>query len=274
VIAGIGGLMLALTLTGARTQPSGDNNAGPSQEAAAGVARKLAVTWILHQVSRAAIVSCDPNVCADLASKGFPPGSLLTLNPLSNDPLGSDLVVASAAIRAQYGRRLASVYAPAILARFGSGNGRIDIRLVFSGGSARYQAAERAALRVRKTADRQLLANSHVKVSATARADLRRGDIDPRLLLLIVTMAHSQRIRIVDFGGAAPGGGPGSLRRSVELAPVEGAAHPASAKFITGARTFIEAQRAEYRPAWSREVTLPSGRRALRIGYDAPSPLT
>jgi serine/threonine protein kinase len=274
LLAGIAGLALALTLTGAPAQHSGGNNAGPSQEATAGAARKLAVTWILHQVSRAAIVSCDPEVCADLASKGFPSGSLLTLRPLANDPLGSDLVVASAAIRAQYGRRLASVYAPAILARFGSGNGRIEIRLVFPGGSARYHAAQRSALHERKTADRQLLANSDVKVSGAARAELRAGDIDPRLLLLIVTMAHSYPVRIVGFSDKAPGGGPGSFLRSVELAPVEGATHPASTKFFNRMRTFIEAQRAEYRPAWSREVMLPTGRPALKIGYDAPSPLT
>jgi hypothetical protein len=56
--------------------------------------------------------------------------------PTSTDPLGSDLVIATAAIRAQFGARLASVYAPAIIASFGSGNARIDIRLVFPGGTA------------------------------------------------------------------------------------------------------------------------------------------
>src|SRR6516162_5190905 len=128
--------------------------------AAEAQARKQAVTWILGQVSRAAVVSCDLQVCADLVSAGFPSANLLTLAPTSNDPLGSALVVATAPIRAQYGGRLASVYAPAIIASFGSGNARIDIRLIFPGGAARYSAVQQTALRARKAAGAQLLANS------------------------------------------------------------------------------------------------------------------
>ena len=78
--------------------------------------------------------------------------NLLPLGPTSNDPLGSALVVATGPIRAQYGGRLVSVYAPALIARFGSGNARIDIRLVFPGGAATYSAVQKTALRARKAA--------------------------------------------------------------------------------------------------------------------------
>ena len=78
-------------------------------------------------------------VCTNLVSAGFPSGNLVTLGPTSNDPLGSTLVVATGPIRAQYGSRLVSVYAPAVIASFGSGNARIDIRLVYPGGAAKYR---------------------------------------------------------------------------------------------------------------------------------------
>ena len=280
LVAGAGGLALILAQRGPPSQrPAskhpGASQAGTSQELAAeAVARTQAVTWILHQVSRAAVVSCDSQVCADLASRDFPSANLLTLGPGSNDPLGSDLVVATATVRAQYGSRLASVYAPAVIASFGSGNATIDIRSVFPGGTTNYRAVQRAALRARKAADAQLLTNSQIKLSATARAQLRSGDIDPRVPLLIVGMAAAHPVHIVDFGGRSPGGGPASLLRSVDLATADGAAHLTSTAYLAWMHGFIGVQRAQYRPARSQQVTLPTGEAVLRIGYDAPSPLS
>jgi hypothetical protein len=219
-------------------------------------------------------VSCDPQVCTDLVSGGFPSANLLTLGPASTDPLGSDLVVATAVIRAQFGGRLASVYAPAIIASFGSGNARIDIRLVFPGGTARYLAVQQAALRARKATDAQLLANSQVKVSATARAQLLSGDIDPRLPQLVAAMAASHPVRIVAFVNQSPGGGSASLLRSVDLAAVDRAAHLTRAAYLGWIQAFLDAQRAQYRPAWVQQVTPRTGQAVLRIGYGAPSPLS
>jgi len=245
-----------------------------SKLAAEAVARKQAVTWILGQVSRAAIVSCDPQVCTDLVNAGFPSANLLTLGPTSNDPLGSTLVVATAPIRAQYGSRLASVYAPAIIASFGSGTARIDIRLVYPGGTARYGTLERTALRARKAADAQLLTNSQIAASATARAQLLSGDVDPRLPQLLAIMAQSHPVYIVDFINQSPGGGPASLLRSMDLATVDSTAHLTRAAYLGWMQAFIDQQRAQYLPASVQQVTLHTGQNVLRIGYGAPSPLS
>jgi protein kinase-like protein len=275
LVAGVGALAFILPLRGASSgQPAG-GHAGTSQELAAGAAaRTRAITWILQQVSRAAVVSCDAQVCADLASRGFSSANLLTLGPGSTDPLGSDLVVATAAVRAQYGGRLGTAYAPAIIASFGSGNARIDIRWVFPGGTARYRAVERAALRARKAAGAQLLTNRQVTLSAAARAQLFSGDIDPRLPMLIVAMAAGHPVRIVGFVDQSPGGGPASLLRSVDLATADRAAHLTRAAYLGWMRAFIDSQRAQYRPAWSQLVTLRTGQAVLRVGYGAPSPLS
>jgi hypothetical protein len=275
LVAGAAGAALTLTRRGA---PPGQRltggHAGISQQlSAAAAARAGAITWILGQVSRAAVVACDFQVCADLASRGFPSGSLLPLGPQANDPLGSALVVATPAIRAHFGPRLASVYAPAIIASFGSGKARIDIRLMFPGGTAKYRAVQRGALRARKTADAQLLTNSHITLSDTARTQLLSGDIDPRLPLLIAAMAFGHPLRIVAFGGWSPGGGPASLLRWVDLATVDRAAHLTRAAYLSWMQAFINAQRAQYRP-WSQQITLPTGQAVLRIRYGAPSPLS
>jgi hypothetical protein len=246
---------------------NGQASQGLSAEA---TARKAASTWILQQVSRAAVVSCDPQMCAELASAGFPLGDLLTLGPTSNDPLGSALVVATAGVRAQFGARLAAVYAPATIATFGSGNARIDIRLVYPGGAASYAAEEQTALRARKAAGAQLLANSRIAASAPARAQLLSGDVDPRLPQLLAIMAESHPVSIVGFVDQSPGGGPASLLRSVDLATVVTAAHMARSAYLSWMQAFMAAQRAQYLPA----SVQPAGPAVLRIGYSAPSPLS
>jgi len=275
LIAGAAVVALNLPRHGATAERLAGNQAPTSQELAAeAAARAQAVSWILHQVSRAAVVSCDAQVCTDLVNSGFPSANVLTLGPESTDPLGSNLVVATAPIRDQYGSRLASVYAPAVIASFGSGNAEIDIRLVFPGGTARYQAVQQAALGARKAAGAQLLANSQVTVSAAARAQLLSGDVDPRLPLLIAAMAASHPVRIVAFVNQSPGGGPASLLRSVDLATVDETAHLTRTAYLGWMQAFVAAQRAQYLPSWAQQVTLGTGQAVLMIGYSAPSPLS
>ena len=115
---------------------------------------------------------------------------------------------------------------------------------------------------------------SRIRFSATARKQLLSGDIDPRLPMLIAAMAHGHPVRVVDFGGWSPGGGPASLLRWVDLATVNGRAHLTRAAYVRWMRSFIDVQRAQYRPARSEQVTLPTGQAVLRIEYLAPSPLS
>src|SRR5712692_264511 len=174
LVVGAGGLAFTLSRRGASLERLTGGHVQISQLAAEAAARTQAITWILQQVSPAAVVSCDAAVHAELVSNGFPSSDLLPLGPVSNDPLGSDLVVATATVRNQFGSRLA-VYAPAIIASFGTGKARIDIRWVYPGGAKAYRAALPAALRVRKAADAQLLSNSNIGLSATAKEQLLSG---------------------------------------------------------------------------------------------------
>ena len=221
LVVGAGGLAFTLSPRGAALERLTGRRVQISQLAVEAAARTQAITWILHQVSPAAVVSCDAQVCADLVSNGFPSSDLLPLGPVSNDPLGSDLVVATATVRNQFGSRLA-VYAPAIIASFGTGNARIDIRWVYPGGATAYRAALPAALRVRKAADAQLLSNGNIGLSTTAREQLISGQIDPWLPLLLVIMAHSHPLRIVAFASHSPGGGPAGLPAGIVTGTARG----------------------------------------------------
>jgi serine/threonine protein kinase len=273
LVAGAGGVAFTLSRRGASLERLTSGNVQTSQLTAEAAARKQAITWILDQVSPATIVSCDAQVCADLVGSGFPSSSLVTLEPMSNDPLGSDLVVATATVRTQFGRRLA-LYAPAVIASFGTRNAEIDIMWLYPGGARAYRAALPVTLRVRKAHDAELLTNSNIRLSAPAKAQLLSGQIDPWLPELIVIMAHSHPLDIVDFASQSPGGGPASLMRWVDLATTVKAAHLTRAAYVGWMQSFIDTQRAEYQPVWVKQVRLRTGQVVLRIGYAAPSPLS
>ena len=73
------------------------------------------------------------------------------------------------------GGELASRYAPALIASFGSGGNRVEVRAVEPGGALAYRAALRADLAARKAAGSQLLRNSHIRFAGPGAAQLRAG---------------------------------------------------------------------------------------------------
>src|SRR6202035_367473 len=70
LVVGAGGPAFTVTQRGASLERLTGGHVQISQLAAEAAARTRAITWILHQVSPAAVVSCDAQVCADLVSNG------------------------------------------------------------------------------------------------------------------------------------------------------------------------------------------------------------
>jgi hypothetical protein len=251
--------------------------------------RDQAAAWIARQVSGDAIVACDPAMCAALEAHRVVPTNLLVLRPSAPDPLGSDVVVATAAVRSQFGGRLASVYAPTVLASFGAGVLRIDVRAVAPDGAAAYRASLAADLAARREAGRQLLGNRRITGSAAARGELLTGRVDPRLLITLAALAATGPVRVTAFTDSGPGAGPGAPLRGVELALPPGAvAGPARDGPAGGGHgggghgggaaarsilAFVRAQRPPYRPARAGIVPGPGGAQALSIQFAAPSPV-
>jgi hypothetical protein len=275
----VAGLVAAALLAGAATVVlSGRDGQGAGQFgtasalAAAAAARQRAADWVAGQASTDAIVACDPAMCAALEAHGVPAGRLLALTPARSDPLGSDLVVATAAVRGQFGARLAGVYAPVTLASFGSGTARIDVRVVAPDGAAAYWAALAADVHARASAGAQLLRNRSIHVSAAARTALANGEVDPRLLVTLAALAHLRPLDITSFGSPSPVASTGVPLRSAEIT---GAAPPGARRRVPLHRLMVilHAQRAPYLPSSLEIVRIPPGGAVLWIGYPAPSPL-
>jgi hypothetical protein len=263
-----GALAVALvqhTRTGAKNAGS-----GRADPASATIARGDAAGWIVGQVSPGAIVACDPVMCSALQARGFPAGSLLALGPSAGDPLGSAVVVATAAVRDQFGRRLTSVYAPVVLASFGSGSALVQVLVTAPDGAAAYRVAQQADLRARRAAGRQLVDNPRIACPAQVRSELLAGDVDARLLITLAALAAEHPVSILSFGDRGPGASPGVPLRAAEVA---GPAGPDGASYLSSSLAFLRAQHAPFLASTISTARLASGKTVLRVGFAAPSPL-
>ena len=228
--------------------------------------RHQAAAWIAAQVASSVVVSCDPEMCNELQKSGFPAGQLMELQPSAPDPLGSLLVVATLVIRSQFGTRLASVYAPLVIASFGSGAERVDIRYVAPDGSAAFESRLATDRKNRVAAGEQLLTNQRVQVSASARQALLAGQVDPRLLVTLSALAHQAPLRLIAFDDPSPGVSSDVPLRGAEL----GAAAPASLPAMVA---FLVAQQSQFAPAVARITKTANGQSVVIVRYDAPGPM-
>jgi hypothetical protein len=60
----------------------------------------------------------------------------------------------------------------------------------------------------------------------------------------------------------------------VDLATADKAAHLTGVAYLGWMQAFVDAQTAQYLPAWAQQVMLRTGQAVLRIGFGAPSPLS
>jgi hypothetical protein len=235
----------------------------PVSQAAA--VRTQAAAWAASQVSGGAVIACDPAMCSVLTQHGVPTGDLLVVGPGTSDPLGSDVVVATAAVRSLFGSRLTTVYAPDVLASFGSGSTRIDIRVVASDGATAYASALTADQRAREVAGQQLIGDLRIGLTAAARAQLAAGAVDARLLMTLAMLGGSESMRIEGFSDDGPGASAGMPLRQVTLT-----ASTASARKILA---FYRAQRAPFLPDRADLAPGPAGQAVLTVQFAAPGPL-
>jgi hypothetical protein len=250
------------------TRPAGTARIRASAAARADV-RDVAAAWVASQVGRAGLVSCDPVMCQALEASGVPAADLLVLRPGGADPLGSDVVVATAAVRKMVGRRVLTADAPATIASFGSGNRQISVRVIFPQGAAAYAAALRKEIADRKLAGASLL-QGPVTASVAARQQLREGQVDSRLLLTLGEVASQWPVTIMAFGDRAPGASPGIPFRSADLVVTRGNPGPGPAGQVQLMSVFLHQLGGYFAGARIRTVHFAGGQDAVRIEFTAP----
>jgi hypothetical protein len=226
--------------------------------------RNQAAAWIAQQILPSVLIGCDPLMCQALEAANVSASRLSVVQPSAPDPLGVEVIVATPALRSQFGSRLATVYAPLLLASFGSGAQQIDIRYLAPGGTAAFEASLASDKRARIEAGEQLLSNKNVRASAQSRNALLAGNIDPRLLITLGLLAHEMPVRLILFDDPSPGA-------SVDV-PLRGAEIGATASAGLSAMLAFLAQQTTYQPSRYHEARIASGQ-VVTVQYDAPGPL-
>ena len=245
---------------GTRAPSAGNSGSGSAYGTSS---QTQAAAWIAAQVSSDAMIACDPAMCAALQEQGVAAGRLLPRQPGSAGPVDAEVMVTSASASSQ----LADDYAPALIASFGSGAGRIEVRATEPGGAAAYQSALQADLAARMSAGSELLSNRRIRFTASDAAQLRAGEVDTRLLATLAALASQYSFRVDCVRrrrprrpGAVPGGNHHVRRR-------DGAAE------LAGAMNLVNEQDPPFLPTHVTTSRLAAGQAALSIEFAAPSPL-
>lgn len=240
-----------------------------SLAAAAGV-QSDAARWASNNVADGTLIACDPSTCVDLEAAGYLVTALVPIRG-GGDLRRADLVLVTPALRAQVGPSFDDLVAPQPVAAFGSGDIAAQLsRVVVDGpdGYARRTAADRAA---RRAAGRELATAQGLDLSATARAQLERGDVDARILSVLPPLLARNELAIVRFT-SSPEEPPGGPLRMVEIERIDGDSVTPGFAVLSEVGTFLDAQQPPFAPT-SVDVVASSGGPALRIVYAAPSPL-
>jgi hypothetical protein len=199
-------------------------------------------------------------MCRALVSRGIPAGHLHVLKPGMTNPLDSAVIVATPILQSQIGSQLTFIYAPGLLARFGSRKQQIQVRAIAPHGVPQYMSMVRSDLAARRMSGAELAKSTGIVSSAAARKELAAGEVDSRLMTVIAGLAVGHPVDIVAFGQSGPDTAVAPFR-SAELAETN----------MREMERTVSSQPPPFRVAHMSSVRLSSGRLVLRIDFTAPS---
>jgi hypothetical protein len=252
-----------ISTSGSSAGPAAESgSSGTSSLSAAAVARNEAAAWVAQQVGSNNVIACDPVVCSALLGRGIPAGRLLPLQSAGANPFGADVIVASPPVRSEYGSELTSVYAPGLIASFGAGATRVDIRAIAGQGGAAYRAAEQPDLTARKAAGAQLLHNPRFHATALAAGQIAAAHVDSRLLVTLASLVSQRSVSVSSFGDTGPAA-------PVQFRQVTITSSGGQDAALTADLDQVRTQRTPYLPE-SAKIVHPGGPAELRIEFGAP----
>jgi hypothetical protein len=253
--------------------PSLTGSHEPEPAGRASVTANAAAGWIAGQVSHDAYVACDRVMCDALTAHQFPGRKLQLIRPNSRYPLHAQVVVVTPIVQREFGDSLATDWAPAVLATFGSGSNAIAVRIVAPDGAAKYEAQLKTDVRQRGSGGAGLLGSPEVTASPAARKLLLAGRVDTRLILVLTALAALKPIDILGFGTPYPGTSMGIPLRTANLAQDDAQAGMSRSDYLKFLIREVDQQTGVYRPLSSGPGRDAAGKPILRITFAAPSPL-
>jgi hypothetical protein len=228
----IAGILAYLVRRQDASTPGG--GALPPSEPAQTVSVQQAGTWLRTNVAANTPVCGDATVVAQLSQAGFTAvGSCRSNGSLNNDRF----VVSTPDIRAAIAGRLAAAAgqrASMPVAAFGTGAGRVEVRMIVPGTQASLSARLTRDQHERALAAAALLHNPRVTTTADARAALRRGQLDMRAATLLALLTARTHVRIDTIMSRPPEEAAGRPARSITVSVADPAALTATTQMLTG----------------------------------------
>jgi len=212
-------------------------------------------------------------MCDALTAHRFPQRKLQLIKPDSHYPLQAQVVVVTPVVQRQFGSSLATDWAPAVLATFGSGGNAISVRIIAPQGAVKYIAELGTDLRERRSGGAGLLQSREVTASPMARKLLLAGDVDTRLIVVLTALAAQKPIDILGFGTAYAGTSPGIPLRTADLAEEVATAGMNRSDYLRFLLKVVDQQRGIYRPQIPRTSKDSARKNMLQVTFSAPSPL-
>lgn len=278
-------------LGGGATVSQAAPTAGPTEaqvnERAASF-RVAAVQWIERNVASGSRVIAGESMMRRLVSAGFPTTYLVPfdlvdsvvdaaddkqLTPAALAETSLDYVVEttftrgspkpSPATRQRLGQ------APTI-ATFGTGDERVEIRLVLPKLSVPTDDDAAADAAARRHAGTELATNDRLQLTPAARTALESGQVDSRLLSVLSLLTGEHRLGIAGFA-LEPGESRTSPRRNLRITSIDGRPVTSSADVARLSRV-LNLQRSTFRPTEFGVVGDP-GSPAFEVHFAAPSPV-
>lgn len=279
-IFAVAGLLVAALVIGYRAlfltsspaeQPGGPSVTAGGPVSAAAMARTEVATWASSNIADTAVLACDTATCAELQAHGYPATALVRLAAGAGDIRRADLVVVTAAVKAQLGRNLGALTAPTPVAVFGSGEAAIELRAVAPAGPSAYARQATVDRRQRAAAGTQLSRTPRLELASSAGEQLRAGRVDGRILTVLPALLADHTLTVESFlvTAAERRGAP---LRVMDIARVDGKDVAADQAGTVDIIHFLNAQWPPFLPASADVVNGPDGQ-VLRISYPAPSPL-
>jgi hypothetical protein len=270
VLAGVTGVVaVGLAKSPASTRPRHPAPKPNPAIALTAANERAAATWLAAQVSSATTVACDPAMCGDLTAAGFPAARESALELGGSLPATAGMVVATPVIQSEASAELAA-RAPLVLASFGTGAARVQVRAFGAGTGATYLAAVRHQMAASGKTGRGLLRNRRLHLFGAARAEVASGRVDPRLLVVLGRLAAAYPIDVTAFGDSGPGAGWPSQLRSVSIDGLVRGTGRHKVSNVRAVLRLLHGQRAPYR-ASVRQQQSAGGRVMLIIQFPAPS---
>jgi hypothetical protein len=218
VLAGAAAITIAASTSHpAATSPKPPKPAGPTAAQLRTVANEQAASaWVQTQVDPSAQLGCDPSMCGYLIETGVPAASEVVFNRGAGVPGAAAFVLSTPVLRRQSGHSLATS-APEVVARFGSGQERVDVLVAASGTAAAFLQAAHQAQQASARLGRSLARNRRLKEGPNIKHELTTGMVDYRLLVVLKKLLAAHSVSLVAFGDPDPGASWSAPLRSMTI---------------------------------------------------------